>query len=325
MVSFPHAASWTHHADINDELPPDVGMLQIVMVNVFFVGDVETGWVLVDAGLSFGAKRILKAARERFGNVPPRAIILTHGHFDHVGALRSLAETWDVPIYAHELELPYLDGTSSYPPPDPTVGGGLMARMSPAYPKGPYDFADRLRPLPDDGSVPFLPEWRWIFTPGHSPGHVSYFRDRDGTLIAGDAFVTQKQESLVGVLTQAKVLRGPPAYFTPDWRAAWQSVERLAALRPQLALAGHGLPMRDPPLSRDLDHLARAFAEESIPPQGRYVDHPAVTNARGIISLPPKPFDVFSTVALTMLGIFAAGAIVYAASPRVRCDDHEFA
>jgi glyoxylase-like metal-dependent hydrolase (beta-lactamase superfamily II) len=162
-----------------------------------------------------------------------------------------------------------------------------------------------------------------LFTPGHSPGHISYYRDRDGTLIAGDAFVTQKQESLIGALTHAPELRGPPAYFTADWRAAWQSVERLAALKPKLALTGHGLPMRDPPLTDDLNRLARSFAETSIPPQGRYVDRPAVTNSRGVVSLPPKPFDVFSTVALTMLGLFVAGAVAYAVSPNVRCDGRE--
>ena len=60
----------------------------------------------------------------------PAAILLTHGHFDHVGALKTLAEEWDVPVYAHTLELPYLTGRSSYPPPDPSVGGGAMAAMS---------------------------------------------------------------------------------------------------------------------------------------------------------------------------------------------------
>jgi glyoxylase-like metal-dependent hydrolase (beta-lactamase superfamily II) len=39
------------------------------------------------------------------------AIIMTHGHFDHVGVLEDLAETWQAPVYAHELERPYLDGT----------------------------------------------------------------------------------------------------------------------------------------------------------------------------------------------------------------------
>ena len=47
--------------------------------------------------------------KERFGeNNKPKAIVLTHGHFDHVGAVVDLVRKWDVPVYAHEAELPYL-------------------------------------------------------------------------------------------------------------------------------------------------------------------------------------------------------------------------
>ena len=110
---------------------------------------------------------------------PPEAIILTHGHFDHVGSLERLLQLWDVPVYAHTLELPYLTGRSSYPPPDPLVGGGAMAWSSKLYPRGPIDLDGRAQALPDDHTVPGLPGWRWIHTPGHSPGHVSLVRESD--------------------------------------------------------------------------------------------------------------------------------------------------
>lgn len=89
-----------------------------------------------------------------------------------------------------------------------------------------------------------MPGWHWIHTPGHTPGHVSLFREDDRCLIAGDAFVTVKQESLYAVATQEQEIHGPPAHFTPDWAAARQSVERLARLPPAIAATGHGTPMR---------------------------------------------------------------------------------
>lgn len=85
-----------------------------------------------------------------------------------------------------------------------------MASLSWAYPRGPIDLGDRVRALPGDGRVPGLPEWRWMHTPGHAPGHVSFFREADRTLIAGDAFITTKQESALAVLAQRPEVHGPP-------------------------------------------------------------------------------------------------------------------
>jgi glyoxylase-like metal-dependent hydrolase (beta-lactamase superfamily II) len=84
------------------------------------------------------ASDLRSAAQARFGGARrPSAIVLTHGHFDHVGPLETLAEDWDVPVYAHTLEHRYLNGTDSYSAPDPTVGGGLMSLLCPLYPRRP--------------------------------------------------------------------------------------------------------------------------------------------------------------------------------------------
>jgi glyoxylase-like metal-dependent hydrolase (beta-lactamase superfamily II) len=294
--------------------------MRILIVNVFFVGERNGPWVLVDAGLPFSANRIRQAAASRYGESSrPEAIILTHGHFDHVGALRELAREWDVPVYAHRLEMPYITGRSKYPPPDPTVGGGLMASMAPLYPRGPVDVSERVETLPEDGSVPKMPGWRWIHTPGHTAGHVSFFRDSDRVLIAGDAFITTKQESLTAVMMQRPEFHGPPAYYTSDWDAARRSVERLAELNPSIVACGHGLPVDGDEAARGLRELARNFDEVARPSRGRYAQIPAVTNEQGIVSLPPP---VVNKQAWTV-GLLAAGLLAGYAATKVATRSRE--
>jgi glyoxylase-like metal-dependent hydrolase (beta-lactamase superfamily II) len=216
------------------EVAPDIAYRRLAIVNVVFFGLSGAGdrqWILIDTGV-FGTKALIQsAATERFGaRSRPAAIVLTHGHFDHVGSLEELAEEWDAPIYAHPLEHPYLNGGQSYPPPDSTVGGGLMALSSSLFPRGPIDVRKRLRALPQDGTIPHMLGWQWMATPGHSPGHVSLWRQDDRSLIVGDAFVTTRQESVYAALTQAPEMHGPPMYYTPDWKSAGGSVRRLASL-----------------------------------------------------------------------------------------------
>jgi glyoxylase-like metal-dependent hydrolase (beta-lactamase superfamily II) len=277
--------------DAIEELTPDLARLRIAFVNVYFAGAPGGGapWALVDAGLAMGAATILRVAAERFGvDARPAAIILTHGHFDHVGALEALLGVWDVPVYAHMAELPFLTGSADYPPPDPTVGGGIMARLSPMFPEEGIDLGDRVRALPADKDVPGMPGWRWVHTPGHAPGHVALFRASDRSLIAGDAVCTTRQESAYAVLTQQKELHGPPAYFTIDWDKAERSVRTLASLKPALLASGHGEPMRQPSLPEDLAALARDFNERVRPKRGRYVSNPAITDDDGIVALPAR-------------------------------------
>lgn len=257
----------------SEEILPDILILQFTIVNACIVGD-ENAWILVDTGLENSSDIILKAAEERFGKESkPIAIILTHGHFDHVGSAEKLAEYWDVPVYAHELEIPYITGKKDYPLADPTVDEGLVDKMSTSFPHRSINLGNRAIELPRGGIIPGMFGWKWIHTPGHTEGHVSLFHDEDKTLIVGDAFTTTKQESLTSVITQKKHIKGPPAYFTTDWNTAEKSVEVVKKLKPELAIPSHGLPLKGEDLTQHLDELALHFNEIAIPEHGRFVEN----------------------------------------------------
>jgi glyoxylase-like metal-dependent hydrolase (beta-lactamase superfamily II) len=295
---------------------PGIIGIKMIFVNAYLVraNEHSNAWVLVDAGLKGYGGKIKKVAQHYFGEgTKPEAILLTHGHFDHVGALLDLAHEWNVPIFAHPMEMPYVTGQSKYPPPDPTVGGGGMAYMAWAYPRGPVDASKYIKPLPVDGSVPGLSGWRWIHTPGHTAGHVSFFRESDRALIAGDAFVTRHAESAMAVITQKREVHGPPAYFTSDWRAAQWSVQDLANLQPHIAATGHGMPMRGQKLQEELEYLSKHFGKMAVPSRGRYVPKPAVTDEHGVVSVPPPVISrtekVLLSVGLTTLAVAALLAL----------------
>jgi glyoxylase-like metal-dependent hydrolase (beta-lactamase superfamily II) len=240
----------------------DVHGLRIAFVNVFAVTHRSGAWTLIDAGLPFSEGLIRRWAEKQF-TFPPNAIVLTHGHFDHVSAARGLADEWKVPIFAHVLEFPYLTGKDEYPPPKLEAGGGLMSLLSPLYPRGPVDLGARLRPLPataNAGMIPEMPDWEILHTPGHTPGHVSLFRPRDRTLLVGDAFCTTKPESFFeAAVVQEPELHGPPSYFTSDWNAAKASVQLLAKLNPSVVAPGHGKPISGRELPQALQALASTF------------------------------------------------------------------
>jgi glyoxylase-like metal-dependent hydrolase (beta-lactamase superfamily II) len=241
------------------------------IVNVIFVGTPEH-WVLIDAGMPKSGDELRLASEDRFGSdSKPAAIILTHGHFDHVGSIVHLINQWNVPVYAHPLEFPFLTGEQSYPEPDVTVEGGMLAKISAIYPNEPINIKQVLKSLPDDMTVPELPGWKWIHVPGHSPGQVAFFRESDQTLVSADAFITVKQDSMYKVLVQKKEVCGPPVYLTTDWEAAWDSVKRLYALQPQLVVPGHGTAMEGEELTKGLKTLVEDFETVAIPSHGKFV------------------------------------------------------
>ncbi|MGI4741487.1 MAG: MBL fold metallo-hydrolase [Janthinobacterium lividum] len=274
-----------------DQVAAGVHQLRIKrFVNVYFI---ETGtpgdWVLIDTGLPGSAKEIIAAADKLFGaGAKPEAILLTHGHLDHMGSAKELAAHWGVPVVAHPLELPFITAKALYPPSDPTVGGSLafMSRFFPTQLPNLDGVAEAL-PL-DDEHPPHLVQWRWLHVPGHAPGQIALFREADRTLIGGDAFATTNHESVPAVLLGLPEISVAGAPFNYNWDQCFQSVQLLADLEPRAIGCGHGPVITGPAAAAGLRHLADNY---HLPKQGRYLHEPARTDASGVEHLPPKPAD----------------------------------
>jgi glyoxylase-like metal-dependent hydrolase (beta-lactamase superfamily II) len=251
------------------EIARGVHWLPIRGANVYFVRSDES-WTLIDAGYPGSGRVIAGAARRLCGTAGrPESILLTHGHPDHAGAAVGLAAQWDVPILLPEAEVPYVNGTTLYP--EPLVfwlGRVLPRRAMEALARG-SDLGEAIRPFDPQAGVPGLPDWRAIPTPGHTPGHVAFFRPGDRTLVTGDAVMTLAWWSRLGGggagwlwdLARCKPrLSGPPTIVTCDWQDAAASIVALTELDPWLLATGHGLPLA----GRDVAPALRAFAARVV-------------------------------------------------------------
>jgi hypothetical protein len=127
-------------------------------------------------------------------------------------------------------------------------------------------------------------------------------------VVAGDAFTTTKQESLLAALAQRAEIHGPPMYFTSDWDKARASLKHLADYSPGAAITGHGPPLRGERLQEGLRNLSAHFDVWARPTRGRYRDHPAITDGSGVVELPPPQVSA-RTVVLAGLAIGAAIAV----------------
>jgi glyoxylase-like metal-dependent hydrolase (beta-lactamase superfamily II) len=189
-------------------------------INVYLVGS-----VLVDAGTPGARRRILR----QLDGLDVSAHLVTHAHPDHFGSSHAVCEALDLPLWTGAGDAEAVETAS----PVPAQGRvpALMARMK--MPPG-HPVARRLHEGDDVEGFTVLD------VPGHSPGHIALWRESDRTLVCGDVFFNMPR------------LGPPPAFLTYDPTRNRESMRRLAALRPALALFGHGPPLRDP------ERLARA-------------------------------------------------------------------
>jgi hydroxyacylglutathione hydrolase len=188
-------------------------------INVFLMGD-----VLIDAGTRHSGRRIF---RQLDGHkVATHA--LTHAHPDHQGASKEVCERLGIELWCGERDADAMEsgnlGQKRHP---------LNTLIMKMWGGPPYPVARRLR----EGDE--VAGFRVLDVPGHSPGHVAYWRESDRVLIAGDVL------NGMNLITAIPGLHEPPAAFTTDPAQNRESARKLAALEPAVVVFGHGPPMRD--------------------------------------------------------------------------------
>lgn len=192
-------------------------------INVYLIED-----VIVDAATRHGARRILRQVRGR--RIGSHA--LTHAHPDHQGASHRICETLGVPLLCGAGDVMAMESAGGIAASQPDVR--INKLIDRAWSGPPHPVARALREGDEVAGFTVLE------TPGHSAGHVSFWRESDRVLICGDVL------NGMHLLTSIPGLHEPPKAFTPDPARNRDSIRRLAALEPALTLFGHGPPMRDP-------------------------------------------------------------------------------
>lgn len=192
-------------------------------INVYLMGD-----VLVDAATRRAGTRILGELK----GYTVSAHALTHAHPDHQGASREVCMALGIPYWVGEKDVPAAE--------DPELmrqnqTENFVNKLIYRYWTGPAHKVDRALTEGDD-----VAGFTVLDVPGHSAGHVAYWRESDRVLVLGDVL------NNMNILTGIPGLHEPKPYFTPDPVENRRSIRKIAELEPRLTVFGHGPPLRDP-------------------------------------------------------------------------------
>ncbi len=201
---------------------------------------------LIDTGLQ-ADRDGLRAALQQIGvdEAKVRTVLLTHAHCDHAGNAAYFAEgAGQSAVHLHQDERPFLAlPRRTHAPP----GWGTLLRphtaLAFAIGEIRYPVARIATGLVShaDGDLIETPggTLRVVASPGHTPGHIAFYRERDGVLFSGDAVL-----NIIPIKREIG-LSLPIRFLSSDWPQSKASARQLAALHPRLLLSGHGPPLRE--------------------------------------------------------------------------------
>ncbi|MGO9248945.1 MAG: MBL fold metallo-hydrolase [Solirubrobacteraceae bacterium] len=192
-------------------------------INVYVIGD-----VLIDAATRQAERRIMRQISGR--GIAAHA--LTHAHPDHQGSSHAICERLGIPLWCGQGDVPAMETPGAIV--NPRAPRWLSWAQARFWTGPPHPVARALHEGDEVAGFTVLE------TPGHSAGHVSFWRESDRVLIVGDVLGN------MNFITGIPGLNTPPDLFTPDPARNRESARRLAELRPALACFGHGAPLRDP-------------------------------------------------------------------------------
>ncbi len=206
-------------------------LTQYGFVNIYLVSEAD-GLTMIDTGLNGAQNGILRAAND-LGR-PITRIALTHAHGDHVGALDSTAALLpEAQVAMAPRTAEFLRGEPALRPDEVAAG----AKLRGSFMRRATRPAQMLHPGDRLGSL------RVVSAPGHTPDQIAFYDERDGALIAGDAFQTMGGVAVSGVIRPLFPL---PAMATWSLPAAARTATELLALRPTRLAVGHGRVLDGP-------------------------------------------------------------------------------
>jgi hydroxyacylglutathione hydrolase len=202
------------------------------IINTYIIAD-GNDVVLIDAGTRFMENRIIRNLQRFFAEEQHKgkrlaAHALTHVHPDHQGSSKAVCDTFHVPLWCGERDAAMMERGII----ESGEMNGLLGLLGRTWAGPAHPVARQLR---EGDSVA---GFQVMESPGHTAGHIAFWRESDRCLILGDVL------NGMNLMTGLPGINEPPVAFTADVAQNRLSIRKFSALKPEIVCFGHGAPLR---------------------------------------------------------------------------------